>query len=163
MALTFRQKVLGLTRILFGWIFLWAFLDKVWGLGFATKAGAGWLDGQSPTRGFLQFGTEGPLAGWYQGLAGNPVVDWLFMAGLLGIGVAMVLGIVMRLAAVSGVILMTLLYMSLMPPENNPVVDEHVIYALVFIVCALEPTGDWWGLGRWWASRPWVQNRPWLK
>ena len=29
--------VWGALRIVFGWIFLWAFLDKLFGLGFATR------------------------------------------------------------------------------------------------------------------------------
>jgi thiosulfate dehydrogenase [quinone] large subunit len=38
--------------------FLWAFLDKTFGLGFATESGKGWLDGGSHTEGFLTFGVN---------------------------------------------------------------------------------------------------------
>ena len=91
----------ALLRIGLGWIFLWAFIDKVFGLGFATEAGKHWLTGASPTMGFLKFGTKGPLAGVFQAMAGSPVVDWLFMLGLLLIGLALILGIGMKIAVVN--------------------------------------------------------------
>lgn len=33
----------GVTRLALGWVFLGAFLDKTFGLGFATPADAAWL------------------------------------------------------------------------------------------------------------------------
>ena len=66
-----------------GLIFLWAFIDKVFGLGFATTADKSWIAGGSPTTGFLQFGVHGPFAGFYHSLSGIPIVDVLFMLGLL--------------------------------------------------------------------------------
>jgi thiosulfate dehydrogenase [quinone] large subunit len=62
-----------------GLIFLWAFFDKLLGLGFATKAENAWINGGSPTSGFLLHGTKGPFAEFFQSLAGIPTVDWLFM------------------------------------------------------------------------------------
>src|SRR5687768_4431794 len=76
-------------RIALGWTFLWAFLDKAFGLGFSTQADGAWINGGSPTQGFLEFGTEGKVFhDFFAGLAG-PVADWFFMLGLLGIGVAL--------------------------------------------------------------------------
>ena len=43
------QYVLGLLRLIIGWVFFWAFIDKVFGLGFATTAEKAWLAGVSPT------------------------------------------------------------------------------------------------------------------
>jgi thiosulfate dehydrogenase [quinone] large subunit len=39
-------------RLALGWIFLWAFLDKTFGLGHETIAAKSWLNGGSPTKGF---------------------------------------------------------------------------------------------------------------
>jgi CPA2 family monovalent cation:H+ antiporter-2 len=39
-----------------GFVFLWAFLDKTFGFGYATASGKGWIDGGSPTEGFLALG-----------------------------------------------------------------------------------------------------------
>lgn len=155
--------VLGLLRVGFGWIFLWGFLDKTFGLGFATEPDKAWLVGGSPTTGFLKFATQGPLAGFYQNLAGNAFVDWLFMMGLLLIGLALWLGILVRVASVSAIVLMLLMYTAAMPPENNPVLDEHIMYALLFVAFLLVPVGNHLGLGRWWSSLPLVRSFSWLR
>jgi thiosulfate dehydrogenase [quinone] large subunit len=81
---------LALTRISLGLIFLWAFFDKLLGLGFATASDSSWILGTSPTTGFLQFATKGPFATVFQSMAGNMVVDYLFMAGLLFIGICLI-------------------------------------------------------------------------
>ena len=45
-------QLLGFARILVGFVFLWAFVDKTFGLGVATKAKDAWINGVSPTTGF---------------------------------------------------------------------------------------------------------------
>src|SRR5687768_12101665 len=100
---------LAVTRILLGIIFLWAFVDKLLGLGFATPAARAWVNGGSPTTGFLK-GVEGPFASFFNGIAGSPLADWLFMLGLLGIGIALIFGVAVRLAAVSGAVMMLLMW-----------------------------------------------------
>ena len=155
--------LIAFVRILIGFIFFWAFLDKVVGLGFATKPNASWLSGASPTSGFLKFGTHGPLAPLYQQLAGSPVVDWLFMLGLLGIGVALLLGIGLRIAAVSGALMMLLIYSSLFPPQNNPFIDEHIVYILLLLLFPFADAGETFGLGSWWKSQALVRRYPWLR
>lgn len=126
---------LGL-RLVMGFIFLWAFADKLAGLGFATLKKNAWLNGGSPTSGFLLHATKGPFATFFQGLAGVPLVDWLFMAGLLGIGLTFVFNRLVVWGAIAGVIMMTLMYLAVWPPVNNPLIDEHIVYALVFALFA---------------------------
>ena len=53
-ALTATRYVWAGVRLALGWTFLWAFIDKLFGLGFATPEGKGWIDGGCPTKGFLQ-------------------------------------------------------------------------------------------------------------
>ena len=62
-------------RILMGFIFLWAFLDKTFGLGVATPADKAWIAGGSPTTGFLSNAVQGPFATFFNSLAGVPA-DW---------------------------------------------------------------------------------------
>lgn len=150
-------------RISLGWIFLWAFLDKLLGLGFATARESAWINGGSPTFGFLSFGTAGPLAPIFQTLAGHPLVDALFMAGLLGIGLALILGIGMRIAAVSGATMMLLMWAAALPPSNNPFMDDHIVYALVLLTLPLVHAGRTWGLGSWWQQTALVERYPVLK
>ena len=152
------QYALGSLRIVLGWFFLWAFFDKLFGLGFATKATDAWLAGVSPTAGFLKFGTHGPLAPFYQSLAGSAIVDWLFMLGLLFLGISLFLGIFMRLACCAGVVLMLLMWSSLLPPEHNPIVDEHIIYSLVMITLLKFEAGKFLGLGVKW-SKSWLVRK----
>lgn len=140
---------------------MWAFFDKLLGLGFATCRNAetmlvvtgcdkAWISGGSPTAGFLKFGTHGPLASFYQSLSGNMLVDLLFMVGLLLIGAALILGIGMRIAAYSGFLLMILMWSAMLPPENHPLVDDHIIYALLFLVLNYSNAGDVLGFGKTW-------------
>ena len=165
--------VWALTRISLGWVFLWAFLDKTFALGFATGRAedgtvdlfgpAAWINGGSPTEGFLTFGTQGPFAEFFQSFAGQAWADWLFMIGLLGIGVALILGIGMRIAAISGATLMVLMWAASLLPENNPFMDDHLVYALVLIGLMFSEAGNTWGLGRRWSSISLVQRYPILR
>jgi Family of unknown function (DUF6081) len=62
------RHLMAVTRIALGWVFLcialgwvfpWAFLDKAFGLGFATERADAWINGGSPTFACLNFATEG--------------------------------------------------------------------------------------------------------
>ena len=150
----------ALLRIGMGWIFLWAFVDKLFGLGFATEAGKGWIDGGSPTFGFLNFAARGPLDGFFHALAGNALVDWLFMLGILAIGLPLVLGIGVRIAASIGVIMLILMYTAVVLPEHNPVLDDHIIYAVIMLGLAIANPGYHLGLGRWWGKTRLVKKFP---
>lgn len=144
---------LGIVRILLGFTFLWAFLDKLFGLGFSTPTERAWLNGGSPTSGFLGGSIEAgnPFAEfWTFWLSLNPFTDTLFMLGLLGIGVALLLGVGMRIAAVSGTAMYLLMYLAAFPMTTNPLYDDHVIMAAVLIAMAGLAAGDHVGLGRRW-------------
>ncbi|WP_405149947.1 hypothetical protein OG589_16220 [Sphaerisporangium sp. NBC_01403] len=157
------DHVWAVTRIAIGWIFLWAFLDKAFGWGFATPADRAWIHGGSPTTGFLK-GTSGhALGGFFGGLAGQAWVDWLFMIGLLGIGTALVLGAGMRIAAATGGVLLVFMWAAELPLATNPFLDEHLIYALVLAGLALVGAGDTLGIGRWWGDTQIVRRHRILK
>ncbi len=157
------RYVAAALRLSLGWIFLWAFLDKLFGLGLATPSERSWLNGGSPTRGFLSNAATGPFEGFYKGIAGAAWADWLFMIGLLGIGVALMAGIAMRIASAAGALLLFLMWTAVLPPENNPFMDDHIVYALVLIALALVGAGRWLGLGQTWNRLSIVQRYPWLR
>ncbi|MHB8587050.1 MAG: hypothetical protein ACYDDF_14570 [Thermoplasmatota archaeon] len=160
-----RYMAAGLRYIL-GVIFLWAFVDKVWGLGYSTKSGHGWLAGYSPTVGFLAH-TNGWFAPQFQAIAGNLAVDYLFMVGLLGIGLALVLGIGQRIAGWTGALLMLLMYAAAtvgVPGTTNPFVDDHLVYMVLFLALAFYPqAGDTLGFGRAWRDLEIVKHNKWLE
>lgn len=157
------RYVWATARLALGWIFLWAFLDKTFGLGHDTTGKQAWIDGGHPTQGFLKMGAKGPFAGLYHHLAGATAVDWLFMIALTGIGIALILGIGMRIAAAAGALLMVMMWTAVLPPANNPFMDDHLIYALVLVGLALVSAGHTVGLGRWWSSTAMVRRYPVLK
>ena len=145
--------VLGVVRILIGFYFLWAFADKLFGLGYSTPSERSWLNGGSPTAGFLGGSIEGgnPFAGvWEFFLSINPLTDVLFMLGLLGVGVALMLGIGTRVAAISAAAMYTLMYLAAFPIATNPLYDTHLLMAVAVIAMAGLAAGDHVGLGAHW-------------
>jgi thiosulfate dehydrogenase (quinone) large subunit len=176
------RKALAVLRVAFGLTFLWAFFDKLLGLGFATGAitnpdnGArtgidfmakdqAWLNGGSPTKGFLSFGVpaHNPFHDTFASMAGDAWVDWLFMAALLGIGLTLTFGFAIRIGAISGTALYLLMWVASLPLENNPVIDDHMLGAISMVVLALTLAGDTWGAGRAWARMTLVTRFPILR
>lgn len=139
-------------RLALGWVLVWAFFDKLLGLGFATPSGKGWIDGVSPTTGYLNFGTGGLFGDLFAGLANNVFVDLVFMAALILLGTALLLGVGLKIAAVAGSAFFAILWLSNFPPVNNPVIDEHVIYIFALIGIALARAGRYLGLGQRWSE-----------
>ncbi|SCF49785.1 thiosulfate dehydrogenase [quinone] large subunit [Micromonospora matsumotoense] len=157
-----RYALAGL-RLALGWGFLWAFIDKLFGLGLATPDKGAWINGGSPTKGFLGNAVAGPFEGIYHSIAGAVWADWLFMIGLAAIGTALILGVGMRLAAAAGGLLLVLMWTAVLPPENNPFMDDHLIYVGVLGLLALTAAGDTLGFGGMWGRLPIVRRLPWLK
>nr|WP_239144893.1 DoxX family membrane protein [Actinoplanes couchii] len=166
-------RLLAVLRIATGFVFLWAFLDKLFGLGWSTAAERAWINGGSPTKGFLSGVEVGPFQDVFRGIAGAAWADWMFMLGLLGVGVALILGIGLRVAAGAAALMMAFMWLAEWPlaqqtsggeatRSSNPLVDYHVVYGIGAAVFALTYAGHTWGLGRWWASLPIVQKNRWL-
>src|SRR4051794_34752223 len=99
----------GAVRLALGWTFLWAFLDKTFGLGHETASKDAWIHGGSPTFGFLKFGAVGPFKDFYNSIAGQTWADWLFMLCLFGLGVALFLGVFMKIPTVHGIVLLVMI------------------------------------------------------
>src|SRR3989338_3220083 len=134
--LTFRHYFWAIVRVFMGLIFLWAFLDKLIGLGFATcrdsasnvvsyMCYSSWVNGGSPTFGFLTH------------------------------------GIMIRLGSLTGSLMLLLMWTALFPPANHPFIDDHIIYSFVMLGFAFVHTCKHLGLGKWWTSLKFVKNR-WL-
>jgi thiosulfate dehydrogenase [quinone] large subunit len=170
------RRALAVLRIGFGVTFLWAFFDKLLALGFATgknpETGAvdrfgpdAWINGGNPTFGFLSFGVpeDNPFRDFFTSIAGDTWTNWLFMAGLAGIGVALLFGVGMRIAGAAGALLYLMMYAAALPLENNPVVDDHLIGAIAVVVLAVTLAGDTWGVGRAWAQTHLVRRFPFLR
>lgn len=170
------RRALAVLRIGFGITFLWAFLDKLLALGLATgknpETGAvdrfgpdAWINEGNPTFGFLSFGVpeDNPFRDFFTSIAGDAWTNWLFMLGLAGIGLALILGIGMRLAGIAGAVMYLMMYAASLPLENNPVIDDHLAGAITVVVLALVLAGDTWGLGKTWARTSIVKKFPVLR
>ncbi|MFB9831946.1 hypothetical protein [Actinoallomurus acaciae] len=160
---TAARYVWATARLFLGFVFFWAFLDKLFGLGHGTPGKQAWIHGGHPTLGFLKFSAAGPFKGFYHSIAGAGWADWLFMLGLAGIGAALLLGIGMRVAAGAGVVMLVMMWSVVLPPDSNVFVDDHLVYALVVVGLALVGAGDTLGLGGWWSRTRLVQRFPVLK
>jgi len=168
---TAGQKWAAVVRILLGFTFLWAFLDKNFAWGYSTTKA--WMFGTgdgNPTAGFLKFGVNpnGPLNDFYTNLAPstpNGIINWLFMGALLGAGLGLMLGVGMRISCIGASLLLISMFLAVAPwakyedkggstvASNNPLLDEHIIYAATLMVLMFICAGRYWGLGRLWESR----------
>jgi thiosulfate dehydrogenase [quinone] large subunit len=167
------RMVLAVSRVVIGFTFLWAFVDKLLGLGFATPSARAWINGGTPAQGFIK-NIEGPFHDVFQVFA-NPIGDWLFMLALLGIGVAMIAGAGLRIAAIAGTLLLMFMFMAEWPTatalvdgkviagSTNPIVDSHWHEALLLIIAAVTLSGDTWGVGKWWGGLSVVRKHRWLR
>lgn len=168
------RRAVDLLRFALGFIFLWPFLDKLFGLGYSTPSARAWLNGGSPTKGFLGHVQTGPLQSAFRAIAGATWVDWLFMLTLLGVGVALFLGVVLRITAIAGSFLLVLMWVAEWPmaqhtsvgeltSSSNPFLDDHLVFALGLIVIATLGAASSWGLGQWWSRQQITRAHPILR
>ncbi|MFJ4223282.1 hypothetical protein [Microbacterium sp. NPDC089695] len=155
------RVLLPLLRITLGLVYLWPFVDKMFGFGFATPPEGSVLAGGSPSTGYLSH-TEGAFADVFRAMAGNPLVDVLFMLGLGAVGIALVTGVCLHLAAIGGTFVMGGIYLSSVPLANNPLIDEHIVFIVLGWLLATLGAGTIAGLGAWWQRLSLVRRHRWL-
>lgn len=150
-------------RLSLGFIFAWAFVDKLFGLGFSTPASRAWINGGNPTAGYLG-SSVGPFADFFKAIAGDPVTNVLFMFGLAAVGGALLLGMGVRIAGYAGALMMALMYASHVPwagtASTNPIVDDHVVYAIALLELTFVHAGRTLGLSRLWENSALVRRYP---
>ena len=143
-----------------GFIFPWAFLDRFFGLGYATPSDRAWIHGGSPTNGFASTVVVGPFGSFCHSVAGTWWAKTLFMLGLFAIGVALILGVAMRTTMFAGPLLLVMMWPAAWPMAQftsageatssaNPFLNGHLITDGVGLVHGL---GNWWAKVR--ADRP---------
>ena len=85
------------------------------------------------------------------------------MLGLAGIGIALLAGIAMRITAGAGALMLVMMWSVVLPPANNPFMDDHIVYAIVLILLAGLGAGRFVGLGGAWERLAIVKRFPVLK
>ena len=129
-----------LLRLALGWMMLYAGLSKILAPQWTSK---GYMAGAKILPEFFN---------WLALPNIMPITDFLNQWGLTLIGLSLLLGFFVRISSVFGLALMTLYYLPLIDPalfpkmEHSYVVDEHIIYALVFLVLAVFNAGKAWGI-----------------
>ena len=124
---------LAVFRIMIGWLFIWGFLDKFFGLGFETSPGQGVIDGGSPSS-FVIYVAGGIFKDLFNSLAGNASIDFLMMAGLLILGITITFGIATKLTTIFSILFFIVMFCLVIPPKDNPVLDYHIILAVGMLV-----------------------------
>jgi thiosulfate dehydrogenase [quinone] large subunit len=125
-------------RLVLGWMFFYAGVTKI-------------LDPSWSAAGYLK--SAATFGGFYSWLAGPsllPLTNFVNAWGLTLLGVALILGVFVRLSAAGGMLIMLLYYLPILKfPYPNPhsyIVDEHIIYIAALLVLAAFRAGDAWGL-----------------
>ncbi len=70
------------------------------------------------------------------------------MIGLLGIGIGARCSASRCARGSGGRALLVLMWTAVLPPENNPFMDDHLIYAMVLVLITALGAGHTFGLGR---------------
>jgi uncharacterized membrane protein YphA (DoxX/SURF4 family) len=136
------RYLLSFISIVIGWHFLYEGLVKVFNEGWTAK-------------GFL-LNSFGFLSSFYHSMASNEVimqvVDFANIFGLILIGIALILGVFMRFASLSGVFLMLLYYFAYPPFGNVPangnleghfwIVNRNLIEAMVLLFIFFLPVNE---------------------
>lgn len=151
----FQKISLFLLRISLGWLMFYAGVTKILNPAWSSE-------GYSKSAKMLA-----PLFNWFAQPGILPSVNFLTEWGLTLIGISLLLGIAVRLSAVFGVLLMVIFYLPILdfpyPNSHSFIVDEHVVYAFVFMVLAGFNAGRAIGLANWCASLPFCRKFPKLR
>jgi len=154
---TVQEYLLGLLRIFFGFEFLWAFLDKFFGLGIGTAPENSFLAGAPLTEGYLSFVTNpnSPFAFVFNGPDALLVqlgifVDLAYLGMLLVGGITLISGIGVRIGGLSTFIFFFSVWLATFPPANNPFIESHFLQMWILLFFVISNSGYWLGFGERW-------------
>ena len=135
---------LFLLRVAMGWLFLYAGWAKVTNPEWSA---AGYLGSAKTFPELFQWFAQPENISW---------VNLLNMWGLTAIGVSLISGALVKFSSIAGALMMLLYYLPVLTfptVDRSYLVDDHVIYALVFAVLATFNAGEIWGLDAWLKKR----------
>lgn len=142
-------------RVLTGWWFMHAGLTKVMENGLMMPAsGVGWFMGNEAAITY-------PIM---QAFSGSllPLVQFLIPVGELLIGLGLIVGLLTRLAAFNGALLMSFFYFGNMDWAHG-LFSGDLMGLLLFMTVAIFGAGRVWGLDAIVEKMPFVQKRPWMR
>ena len=145
-----QQAAVAILRVAVGTVFLTAGLEKALAGGFDAA-------------GFLKFGTAGvpwlgeaakgvvynPTHDFWVSLAGNaalmPLINWLVVFGEIAIGVALVLGLFTRFAAIAGTLMVSFFFVASWDLSHG-IVNSQLMDAIVTAFVGIMAAGRYYGL-----------------
>lgn len=149
-----QKLTLFFLRISLGWMFFYAGITKVLDPNWSA---AGYLQGAKT---FTEF------YNWLLQPGILPAVDFINEWGLTLLGIALILGVFVRLSSVLGAALMILYYFPVLEfpyLEHAFIVDEHIIYAVALLFLGAAKAGRVWGLENWCSNLPICSKFPRLR
>lgn len=128
---TWFASLLVLLRITIGGEFLLSGLQKI----------SGWT-----AEGYLLNATA-PFENLFHSMAGSVIVDQLVLWGLILIGIALILGLMVRPASFFGAVLMLLIFLAHFSEYTKEVsIDIHLIHIVIFVLFMSGGVGHIFGL-----------------
>ncbi len=151
-----QSKVLILLlRLSLGWLFFYSGITKILNPDWTA---AGYLNAAKTFAGVYH---------WFASPGVIPLINFVNEWGQLILGIALILGIFVRLGSIFGAVLMLLYYLPILEfpyiGKNSFIVDEHVIYALALLLLGVLHAGRVWGLENWCSRLPICAKYPRLR
>lgn len=146
-----EKAVLLYFRLTMAWTFLYAASHQVFVPDFSV---VGFLSHTKTFHSFFSIFTTPTMA---------PVTTFLVEYGHLAIGLSLLLGLMVRLSAACGVLLMITYWFAHMDwpfieNTNNFIVDYHLVYAGVLAYLIVKRAGHVFGLDGWAAEQDFVKD-----
>jgi thiosulfate dehydrogenase [quinone] large subunit len=143
-------------RLAMGWTFLYAASHQVFVPGWSI---AGFLEHTKTFLDFFAAFTTPTVA---------PIVSFFVAYGHLLIGLSLIFGLLVRVSASFGILLMLMYWMAHMDfpyieTQNNFLLDFHIVYAGVLTYLIVKHAGHVWGLDAWAEQLGFFQRHPGLK
>ena len=133
-----RKCIIMTLRVAMGFLMFYAGVTKVID---PTWTAAGYLNNAQTFSGFYQWLASPQLL---------PLINQINQWGLTFIGLFLIFGFFTRTAAWAGLILMILYYFPVLnfpyAGDHSYIVDDHIIYVLVFYVLIVFRAGNRWGI-----------------
>lgn len=158
-----RQVSIAALRVVVGWVFLYAGIEKIFGAEPFTSAG------------FLQFGTAGTAPAAAEGAIVNPtqafwvdlasnaaaigVIDFLVPFGQVAIGAALILGLGTRLAGAMGFLMMIFITIAAWDFAFG-IVNYTGVLAITALLLGIMRAGELYGVDAIVDEQPVVKRTP---
>lgn len=139
-------------RIVMGWVFLLPGIRHAWNPNFSAR--------------FVIGPVADPASGNPFHWLWAPMLDWVWLLtplnslGLIAVGLALIVGALVRFSAFWGGVMMLFYWMAALPLENAFFIDDHVVYILLLFGLGAFGSGRILGVDAWLEDTDFIQNHP---